>query len=55
MPAPRGVEATFERLVGAVAVRYLGYDALIQSKLAAGQPRDLADIDLLKKGRNPAP
>jgi hypothetical protein len=40
---------------GATPVRYLGYDALIRSKRAAGRPKDLADIDMLQKGRDPAP
>ena len=36
---------------GAVTVPFIGYEALVRNKAAAGRPQDLADLDTLKRFR----
>jgi hypothetical protein len=38
---------------GAVPVRYIGRDALLRNKLAAGRPKDLADVAALQRRQKP--
>ncbi len=38
--------------LGSHTVHFLGLDTFLRNKRAAGRPKDLADIDALKPGRN---
>jgi predicted nucleotidyltransferase len=40
-----------EGTYGGVSVPYIGYDALIRNKAAAGRPQDLADLETLRRRR----
>ncbi len=45
-------EGRLEGSLGPVRLSYIGRDALIRNKEAAGRAKDLADLELLRRGRS---
>jgi len=43
------LQAATVETVGGVTIRYIGYEHLLQNKKATGRPKDLLDIEELKK------
>ena len=46
-------ESRVDSRFGAVPTHYLGLDALIQAKEAAGRPQDRADVRVLRRAKEP--
>ena len=44
-------ESRVEGAYGEARVPYIGYEALVQNKKASGRAQDLADLEVLRRGR----